>query len=75
MENDVLYLQLSSQREAETYADEQPDGSLLLRRQDNDAVAGLTLINWWKHHGQDSPPDSLHLLEAALEPWASKLAA
>ncbi len=75
IKNDVLYLRLVSAREAATYADIQDDGSLLLRRQDNDDIAGLTIIDWWEQCGSGAQPDSLQVLEAAIEPAARKLAA
>jgi len=73
--NDVLYLRTSSSRTAETYADEQADGTLLLRRQDNDASVGLTVVNWWKKYGHGALPDSIHHLEEAIEPFARNMAA
>ena len=73
--NDVLYLRLASQREADTYAEESPDGFLLLKRQDNDESVGMTVVNWWKRFGTGSLPDSLRKLERFIEPWAKKLAA
>jgi uncharacterized protein YuzE len=74
IENDVLYLRIESQRDAETYAEETDEG-LLLRRLDNDEVAGLTVVNWWKRFGTGQLPDSIHAIERAIEPWAKKFAA
>jgi hypothetical protein len=72
---DVLYLRLAGERQTPTYAEETPDGSLLLRRQDNDAAVGLTVVNWWKRYGSGPLPDSIRELERQIEPWASRLAA
>lgn len=72
---DVLYLRLASERETPTCAEETDDGFLLLRRQDNDQVVGLTVVNWWKRFGTGALPDSLRELERQIEPWAAKLAA
>lgn len=74
MEGDVLYLRLVSDRDAATYSEETEDGILRVRREDNDAVAGLTVINWWKRFGQGTLPDSIHALEDAIAPWAERLA-
>lgn len=73
--NDVLYLQLVKHREAPSYSEETPDGFLLMRRQDTDELAGMTLVSWWKRFGRGKLPDSIHELEEAIEPWARKLAA
>lgn len=72
---DVLYLRLAAHRDATTYAEETDDGLLLLRRDDTDEAAGLTVVNWWKRFGTGPIPDSLCDLERAIEPWARKLAA
>jgi len=73
--SDVLYLRLAEHRETPTYAEETDDGFLLLRRQDNDDVVGLTVVNWWKRFGRGAFPDSLHELEQQIAPWVKKLAA
>ena len=73
--NDVLYLRLTAHRDAKTYAEETADGFLQLRREDDDTVVGLTVVNWWKRYGQGALPDSIRELEQAIEPWAKKLAA
>jgi hypothetical protein len=73
--NDTLYLRLAKDRNAPTYAEETPDGFLLLRREDDDQIAGLTVVSWWKRFGHGTLPDSLKELAAAIEPWADKLAA
>jgi hypothetical protein len=75
LDNDVLYLRLAAQREVPTYAEETPEGLLLLRRQDNDEAVGLTIVNWWKRFGKGSLPDSIRKLEQSIEPWARRLAA
>ncbi len=73
--NDVLYLRLLRDRQASTYSEETEDGYLIVRREDNDEVAGLTVVGWWKRFGTGKLPDSIHELEQAIEPWARKLAA
>lgn len=72
---DVLYLRLASQRDTPTYAEETPEGLLLLRTSDDIVPVGLTIVNWWKRFGKGKLPDSIHALEKAIEPWAAKLAA
>ena len=73
--NDVLYLKLVKHRDASAYSEETEEGFLVARREDNDEVAGMTIVNWWKRFGQGEIPDSIHELERAIEPWADKLAA
>jgi len=75
MENDVLYLRLVEDRDAQAYSEETEDGVLLVHREDNDAVAGMTVVNWWKRFGDGALPDSIHMLAEAIGPWAQKLAA
>ncbi len=73
--NDVLYLWLTKHRTAPTYSEETDDGFLLNRREDNDEVAGMTIVNWWKRFGSGALPDSIKQLEQRIEPWASRIAA
>ena len=73
--NDVLYLRLVKHRGIPAYSEETDDGLLLVRREDNDEVAGMTIVNWWKRFGTGQLPDSIHALERAIEPWARRLAA
>ncbi len=73
--NDVLYLRLADARSTPTYADEQPDGALLLRVLDTDQPVGLTIVNWWKKYGSGMIPDSIRDLEKTIEPFARKIAA
>lgn len=75
MQNDVLYLQWAEDRQAPTYSEEMEDGILLERREDNDKVAGMTIVNWWTRCGSGPPPDSIQELAEAFRPWADKLAA
>ncbi len=72
---DVLYLRRVEDRQAPAYSEETEDGLLLVRRQDNDQVVGITVVSWWKRFGGGQLPDSIHELERAIEPWARKLAA
>lgn len=74
MQGDVLYLRLVQDRDAITYSEETEDGMLRVRREDNDAVAGLTVVNWWKRFGRGALPDSIQALENAIAPWAKRLA-
>ena len=73
--SDVLYLRLVQDRDAATVAEETTDGFLLLRRQSDDRVVGLTIVNWWKRFGHGRLPDSIHELELQIEPWARRVAA
>ena len=73
--NDVLYLRFASERDTPTYAEEDDGGLIVLRRETDDAVIGLTVVNWWKNFGRGKLPDSLLELERAIEPWTKKLAA
>ncbi|MFO7775021.1 MAG: DUF2283 domain-containing protein [Candidatus Hydrogenedentota bacterium] len=68
MENDVLYLRLVEHRYAPAHSEETQDGILLLRREDNGEVAGITIVNWWKRCGDGPLPDSIHELEQAIAP-------
>jgi hypothetical protein len=72
---DVLYLRLASERATPMCAEETDDGLLVLRREDNDQIVGLTVVNWWKRFGTGALPDSLREIEARIEPWARRLAA
>jgi hypothetical protein len=72
---DVLYLRLASERQTSAYAEETDDGFLLLRREDNDRVVGLTIVNWWRRFETGALPDSISELERKIEPWATKFAA
>ncbi len=48
---------------------------MLIRRQDNDRVVGMTVVDWWKRFGRGERPDSIRALEQFIEPWAEKIAA
>lgn len=73
--NDTLYLRLVADRHVATYAEETEDGFLEVRREDDDRVVGLTVVNWWKRFGRGALPDSIRELAEAIEPWAKRLAA
>ncbi len=73
--SDVLYLRLAAERETATCAEETDDGFLLLHRQDDNQVVGLTVVNWWQRFGSGTLPDSIRELERRIEPWARRLAA
>ncbi|KKM19046.1 hypothetical protein LCGC14_1659560 [marine sediment metagenome] len=70
--NDVLYLRLDYHRDVPIYAEEDKDGSLLLR-QDNDDLVGIVVINWWKNFGEGNLPDSLIEIQRCMEPWIERL--
>jgi uncharacterized protein YuzE len=75
LDADVLYLRMAAHGATATYAEETSEGFLLLRREDNNAVVGLTIVSWWKGCGGGALPDSIAELERRIEPWARKLAA
>jgi hypothetical protein len=70
---DVLYLRQPESRDERTYAEENEEGILILRREDDERVVGLTSVNWWKQYGSGSLPDSLRGIEQSIEPWAKRL--
>ena len=72
---DVLYLRLAAERDTPTFAEETPDGVLMLRRESDDHPVGLTVVHWWKRFGQGKLPDSIKQIQDRIEPWAKKLAA
>lgn len=73
--SDVLYIRLASERNTATFADETPQGDLILRRESDEREVGLTLVGWWKRFGSGSIPDSLREIERSIEPLAKKIAA
>jgi len=73
--NDVLYLRIANYRSTPTVAEETPDGFILLRREDNDEVVGMTVVSWWKRFGTGDLPDSIRTIEQTIEPFARRLAA
>ena len=68
--NDVLYLRLAALRDTATYAEETPHGFLLLRCQEDDRPAGLTVVNWWRRFGHGDLPDSMRAIEQTILPLA-----
>ena len=73
--NDVLYLQLGSEADADTYGDEEEPGLILLRRVSDDKPVGLTIPDWWSRFGDGSLPNSLAAITRHIEPHARSLAA
>ncbi|MEX2216594.1 MAG: DUF2283 domain-containing protein [Phycisphaeraceae bacterium] len=73
--NDVLYLRLASQREAQTLGEETPDGFILLRHAESDQPVGMTVVSWWKRFGAGKLPDSMGELGRRIEPWIKRIAA
>ena len=73
--NDVLYLQLLSKREQELFGEETPDGFILFRTED-DALAGMTILSWWKRFGKGKIEKvTLSGLQTQVAEMAQKLAA
>jgi hypothetical protein len=75
LRNDVLYVRRLERREEETHGEESEDGLIILRSLADDAVIGMTVVNWWKRFGQGTLPDSIKGITARIEPWAKKFAA
>lgn len=75
LSNDVLYLRLADERQTKSHAEETPEGVLVLRRESDEAVIGLTLVNWWQRFERGVRPDSIRELEQRIEPWGRRMAA
>jgi hypothetical protein len=75
LRNDVLYLRLLHRREQEAHGEENDEGLIVLRSLVDDAVVGMTVVNWWKRFGQGELPDSMSQVVAGIEPWAKRSAA
>ncbi|MGI8905221.1 MAG: hypothetical protein ACR2IE_01880 [Candidatus Sumerlaeaceae bacterium] len=73
--NDILYVRLVAARDIPCYGDEQPDGTLLILREDSDEPVGVTIESWWKRYGNGAFPDSLSQIASAVEPWSKSIAA
>ena len=74
MENDVLYLRFDKDRDVPAWSEETDEGVIIVRRQDNDEIAGMTIVNAWKRRGAGPMPDSLQEIVEAFSPWTEKLA-
>jgi len=72
---DVLYLRLVRCRDIVCFGEETNDGTIVLRREDNDEVACMTVVGWWKRFGQGALPDSLRTIQDAIEPRTQRVAA
>jgi hypothetical protein len=72
---DVLYLRLPDDRQTAALGEEQDDGTILLRAENDDRPVGLTVINWWQRFGDGTLPDSLQTLAERIAPWHRRLAA
>lgn len=71
--NDVLYLRLVSTQEQEVFGEETPDGFLLFRT-DEDKIAGMTIIDYWKRFGAGRLDDmTLRGLQTSIETRAASL--
>ena len=71
--NDVLYLQLQSTRGQETFGEETPECFTLFRTED-DKIAGLTIVNYWKQFGTGEVQElTLQGLQNQVEKAAQKL--
>lgn len=65
-DNDVLYLRLASQRDVKAFGEETPDGFILLRTAD-DAVVGMTVVDYWRRFGEGRLQDvPLKTLRASI---------
>jgi uncharacterized protein YuzE len=72
---DVLYIRLLSAEGIATYAEITDSGDMLLRNDKTDAVAGLTVLSWWKRFGHGALPDSIAEIQKHIEPLTKKVAA
>ena len=73
--NDVLYVRLTAERDADAYGDEDDDGFIIRHRLSDDAVIGVSVVGWWKRFGTGPLPDSLAEIARHVEPAAARLAA
>lgn len=73
LRNDVLYLRTLTRRDEDAHGEESDEGFILLRSMDDDAVVGVTVVNWWKRFGRGDLPDSMNQILARIEPWADRL--
>lgn len=72
LRNDVLYLRLLARWDDEVYGEESDEGLIVLHSSRDDAVGGMTIVNWWKRFGQGQLPDSMSQVVARIEPWAKR---
>ena len=71
--NDVLHLQFVSTRGQETFGEETSDG-LLLFRTDDEHIAGMTIVDYWKRFGSgDIETLTLSLIQQQVEKAADRL--
>ena len=71
----MLYLRLSACSELPTLGEENDEGLIEVRDEEQGRLVGLTIVRWWKRFGTGALPDSLREIERHLEPWAARLAA
>ena len=72
--NDVLYLRLASRAGEPTVAEESPDGALALRSQKDEALIGLTIVDFWKRSGNGlAPTEAISELERRIGGLAHQL--
>lgn len=70
---DVLYLTLTTEREADAYGEEDDHGIILRRQTDNDHPIRLTIVNWWQRFGEGELLDSLQEIARHIEPLKTEL--
>lgn len=74
--NDVLYLRVADRREEPTIAEETPDGLLTLRSQQDNAIIGLTVVDFWQRFGTGAAPTTAVAdVERQIAELARRLAA
>ncbi len=72
--NDVLYLRLENRADEPTVAEETPDGALALRSQKDEALIGLTIVDFWKRTGNGkAPTETISELERRIGGLAHQL--
>ncbi len=72
--NDVLYLRLANRADEPTVAEETPDGALALRSQKDDALIGLTIVDFWKRSGNGlAPTEAISELERRIGSHAQRI--
>ena len=74
--NDVLYLSLADMLDRDTYGEETDDGLVILRTIDDDRLAGLTVVSYWRRFGSGSVADlSMDALMSRAELLTERLTA
>lgn len=71
--SDVLYIRKADTRDTPTYGEESDDGLIMLSSIADDALIGITVVNWWKRSGHGQLPDSLREIGRNVEKTTSTL--